>query len=73
MDNFLTVTEQQIVDTWERWGNGTPLKPGFAKWLAAELSKPIEFPSVPPPPLKPDSELSTGFYYYMQMKCGGLS
>lgn len=33
-------TEASIIDGWERWGDGKPLKPGFAKWLADELNKP---------------------------------
>lgn len=33
------ITEQDILDGWKRWGDGTELRPGFAKWLAEELNK----------------------------------
>lgn len=39
------VTEAQVIAGWEKYGNGTPLKPGFAKYLSDELSKP--FPMLP--------------------------
>lgn len=45
------VTEEEIVAGWEKWGDGTTLKPGFAKWLADGINKPIEI--APPPPLYP--------------------
>lgn len=45
----MTITEQDVLDSWAKWGDGKPLVPGFAKWLAAELSKPIFAPIEPFP------------------------
>lgn len=47
----MTITEQQIIDSWSKWGDGSELKPGFAKWLAEELSRPVEYPHSPMPPI----------------------
>jgi hypothetical protein len=33
------ITEQDVIDGWARWGDGTSLNPGFAAWLAEELNR----------------------------------
>lgn len=42
MRYLIDVTEQHIVEGWEKWGDGAPFKPGFAAWLADELNKPFQ-------------------------------
>lgn len=36
----MTVTEQQVLASWAKFGDGRELAPGFAAALAMELSKP---------------------------------
>ena len=33
------ITEQDVIEGWSEWGDGTELVPGFARALAEELNK----------------------------------
>ena len=42
--DFPKVTAADIEETWKRYGNGMPLKQGFAEWLAAWMNQEDEPP-----------------------------
>jgi hypothetical protein len=52
MAGFPEVTEAMVVEGWVKWGDGSPLAPGFAKWLTDQLN------AQPPPPALPVPEPS---------------
>jgi len=43
-DHWPLITEQQVIDGWKRYGDGTELKADFVKWLTEDLNRKPELP-----------------------------